>query len=119
VNAVSAAEQRAPDQPSDGSMSLAEHPRARRHIRKAKGWGGLIAFVLVGLLSHRAGVPFFESGLRALLAGAAGYAVGWGAAVLAWRHLAVAEVRAAERLVAERRGRVLEARRAQAAAADD
>src|SRR4051812_14359391 len=119
MSAVPAAQARKPDQPGGGEMRLSEHPRASRHIRKAKGWGGLAAFMLVGLLSLRAGVPFFESGLRALLAGAAGYAVGWGITVLAWRHLAVAEVRAAERLVAERRGRVLEARRAQAAAADD
>jgi hypothetical protein len=116
---VSAAEHRAPDQPSDGSMRLAEHPRARRHIRKAKGWGGLAAFVLVGLLSLRAGVPFFESGLRALLAGGCGYAVAWGTAVLAWRHLAVAEVRAAEALAIERRERVLKARQAQAGAGDE
>lgn len=118
MSAVPAA-QRAPDQPSDGTMRLADHPRARRHIRKAKGWGGLLAFVLVGLLSLRAGVPAFEAGVRALLAGGAGYAVAWGAAVLAWRHLAVAEVRAAEARTIERRQRMLEARRAQAAAADE
>ena len=110
---------RKPDPPSEGSMRLADHPRARRHIRKAKGWGGLAAFVLVGLLSRRAGVPFFESGVRALLAGAAGFAIAWGAAVLAWRHLAVAEVKAAAALTLERRERVLQARQAQAAAADE
>jgi hypothetical protein len=119
MNAVPAAERRKPDQPSEGSMRLAEHPRARRHISKAKGWGGLVAFVLVGLLSLRAGVPHFEAGLRALLAGAAGYTVAWAAAVLVWRHLAVAEVRAAEALASERRERMLEAQRTRAAAADD
>ena len=110
---------RKPDQPSDGSMRLADHPRARRHIRQAKGWGGLAAFALVGLLSLNAGVPFFESGVRALLAGGTGFAIAWATAVLAWRHLAVAEVKAAEALVLRRQERMLQARRAQAGASDE
>ena len=110
---------RKPDQPSDGSMRLADHPRARRHIRKAKGWGGLGAFVLVGLLSLNAGVPFFESGVRALLAGGAGFAIAWATSVLTWRHLALAEVKAAQSFVLQRQERMLQARRAQAGAGDE
>jgi hypothetical protein len=118
MSKASKAKKRKPDQPSDGSMRLADHPRARRHIHQAKGWGGLAAFVLVGGLSLRAGVPFFESGMRALLGGATGYAVAWGATVLAWRHLAVAEVKAAEAKAIARRERVLQARQAQAGAGE-
>ena len=64
-----------------GGPSVANHPRARAQIRMAKGWGGLIGFVIAGL--------------RALAAGVAGYVVAWGCAVTVWRHLVVAELRAA------------------------
>lgn len=76
-------------------MKLSEHPRATRHIRLAKGWGGLAGFLLVAFLSWRAHVPWFELGLRALIGGIAAHLVAWAAAVHIWRHLAVAEVRAA------------------------
>ena len=85
------------------SLKLSEHPRAARQIRSAKGWGGLLGFAVVGLLSWQAGVPPFEIGLRALIGGIVGYVVGWAGAVHAWRHLAVAEIRAAHRAVIERR----------------
>jgi hypothetical protein len=84
-------------------LKLSEHPRAARHIRAAKGWGGLLGFAIVGMLSWQAGVPPFEVGVRALLAGVAGYVVAWTGAVHAWRHLAVAEIRAAHRARIEHR----------------
>jgi hypothetical protein len=117
MSAVPATEVRPPSRPSDETgIRLSEHPRARRHISQAKGWGGLAGFALVGFLSLQAGVPFFETGMRALLAGAAGFALGWGCAVLAWRHLAVAEMKVAEQRARERRSRAADAgRRAQAA----
>jgi hypothetical protein len=117
MNALPATRVRPPSRPSDESgIRLSEHPRATRHIRKAKGWGGLAGFAIVGFLSLHAGVPFFEAGLRALLAGAAAFCLAWGITVLAWRHLAVAEIRAAQREAQERRARAAEAtRRAQAA----
>lgn len=84
-------------------LKLSEHPRAGRQIRAAKGWGGLLGFALVALLSWNAGVPPFDVGVRALLGGVAGYVVAWTGAVHAWRHLAVAEIRAAHRATIERR----------------
>ena len=74
-------------------VRIADHPRARRQITQAKGWGALTAFGLVLLVSWRAGVPAFDVGLRALVAGVVGYVVAWAVAVQVWRHLAVAEVR--------------------------
>jgi uncharacterized membrane protein YccC len=92
---------------SDGTAAvdgirLTEHPRARRHIAIAKGWGGLGAFVLVLVLSQRAGVPTGDAILRGLLGGVAGYVVSWMVAVTVWRQLALAELeRLRRRLVAQ------------------
>jgi hypothetical protein len=73
-------------------IHVAGHPRARRHIARAKGWGGLGAFALVFFLSQRAAVPFSDALLRGVLGGVAGYLLAWGIAVNVWRHLALAEV---------------------------
>lgn len=85
------------------STKLSEHPRAAGQIRAAKGWGGLGGFALVAIFSWRAGVPGFDTGVRALIGGIAGYVVAWAGAVHAWRHIAVAEIRAAHRVAIERR----------------
>jgi hypothetical protein len=85
-----------------GQIRLADHPRARRQIATAKGWGGLVGFVLVGWLSHKAGVPAFQAGLRALAGGVGLYVLAWAGAVAVWREVAVAEVvRARRRAIAE------------------
>lgn len=84
------------------AVRVADHPRALRQIRRAKGLGGLGAFALVALLSLRAGVPPFDAGVRALAFGVGGYVVAWALAVHAWRHLAVAELRAARVRALER-----------------
>jgi surface antigen len=75
--------------------SVANHPRARASVRRAKGWGGLIGFGIAAYLSLQAGVPAADAGLRALGAGVVGYVVAWTCAVAVWRHLVVAEMRAA------------------------
>ena len=82
-------------------IRISAHPRARRQIAQAKAWGALGAFGLVLLLCWRAGLPLFDVGVRALLAGVAGYVVAWAVAVQVWRHLAVAEVRDVHRRHAE------------------
>ena len=86
----------------DLSPRLSAHPRARRQIREAKAWAGLVGFVLVALLSLQAGVSLFDAGVRALLAGCTCYVLGWALAVTVWRHVARAEVRVVQqRLAAE------------------
>jgi hypothetical protein len=75
-----------------GGLRLRDHPRAQASIRRSKGWGGLAAFVLVAVLSLRAGVPAADAVLRAIGAGLAGFVGCWALAVLAWRHLAQAEI---------------------------
>ncbi len=81
---------------------LAQHPRAARHIRMAKGWGGLLCFLVAVLLSTRAGVPMTEALMRGVVAGLAGMVVCWGGAVVVWRQLALAELDAARRRVNDR-----------------
>lgn len=78
--------------PSSDEPRLSAHPKARRQIRAAKAWSGLVAFLVVQYLSLKAGLPMFEAGMRALAAGIGGYVLGWVAAVLVWRQLAVAEL---------------------------
>jgi len=85
------------DGASDGAVapSVANHPRASYQVRRAKGWGGIAGFAIAGYLSHKAGVPTFDVGLRALVAGMVGYLLAWMCAVTVWRHLVLAELRAA------------------------
>ncbi len=74
--------------------SVANHPRARYQVRRAKGWGGIAGFAVTGYLSYKAGVPAFDVGMRALVAGIVGYMLAWKCAVTVWRHLVLAELRA-------------------------
>ena len=87
---------RAPAAPRDARPRLSAHPKARRQIREAKAWSGLVGFTLVLFLSLEGGALLFEAGLRALAAGAGCYLAGWAVAVMVWRHIARAEVLVAE-----------------------
>lgn len=78
-----------------GEMRLSDHPRARASIRRIKGAVGLGAFLLVLLLSLRAGLLPAEAAARALIGGIAAYFVAWMIAVTVWRQIALAELEAA------------------------
>jgi hypothetical protein len=86
---------------SGARVQLSAHPRAARHIATAKGWGGLIGFGGVFLLSMRAHMSVFESGVHALGGGIALYLLAWAGAVAIWREVALAEVERARRMTAE------------------
>ena len=77
------------------AISVAAHPRAAAAVKRAKGFGGLGGFALAAYVSHKAGVPADQVGLRALAVGIAGYFVAWACAVTVWRHLVLAEFKAA------------------------
>ena len=79
---------------ADG-LTLMNHPRASQQILKARALGGLAGLFLAAYAAHKGGLPPFDVGLRALLGGIAGSLIAWAVAVVAWRHLVVAEVRAA------------------------
>ena len=87
----------------DSVLSVAAHPTAKGHVRRAKGAGGLIGFVLAAILSFKASVPVAEVGERALIAGVAGYLIGWAASVTIWRQLMIAELKVAAEQVSRRR----------------
>jgi hypothetical protein len=90
---------------ADGSsdIKLSEHPRGRHQIRLAKSWAGLAGCALAGYASWHGGAPFVDSVLRALLWGVAAYILVWFCAVQVWRQIAIAEVRAAERMWREKK----------------
>lgn len=96
-------EEAAPPPAGDG-IRLSAHPRARRHIAIAKGWGGLIAFLLVLKLSRGTGLPWPDAIERALVGGIVGYLALWMIAQTVWRHIALAELEdLRKRLVAKAR----------------
>jgi hypothetical protein len=76
------------------AVSVVAHPRARRSIRRLRARAGLIALHALTGHSQRAGVPPFDAVLRGLAGGVAAHFVAWGAGVVAWRHLVMAEIAA-------------------------
>jgi hypothetical protein len=87
-------------------VSLADHPRAARGIRTARGAGGLVGFAVVAIGSWMHGSAVPDTLLRAVVGGVAGNMLAWFGAIVAWQHMlegeAVATVRNA---AAERRAR--------------
>jgi hypothetical protein len=75
-----------------GGIRLSAHPRARRHIAIAKGWGGLIAFAVVLKLARGAGLPWPDAIGRGVLGGVVGYLAAWMIVQTVWRHIALAEL---------------------------
>ena len=80
----------------DEYVRLEAHPRAQRAIARAKAIGGVIGFVIGFWLGSRAGLPAWDTGVRALAGGIAGWLLVWVAAVQIWKQLIVGEYRAAE-----------------------
>lgn len=89
--------------PPSGDIKLSQHPRAKHQIRVAKGWAGLAGCALAGYASWHGGAPFVDTALRALMWGVAAYILVWFLAVQVWRQVAIAEVRAAEKLWLDRK----------------
>jgi hypothetical protein len=79
----------------ESKPKVSEHPVAARQIAHARAWGALIGFVLAFWLSRRTGLPFPESGGRALVAGFACRLLAWAAIVTVWRQLIPAQIAAA------------------------
>jgi hypothetical protein len=99
--------------PATSDVKVSAHPRARRQIRRAKGWGGLTGFFLVAFFSWHNGADFAHTAMRAIGGGMAVYVATWAAAVYIWRQLAVAEVRQRARILAIRKIAEEEARAAE------
>jgi hypothetical protein len=97
-------------------VQLSAHPRARRHIATAKGWGGIAGFAIVFWLSHRAHMSFAEASVHAVIGGMAISLLAWAGAVTIWREIAVAEVERARRMMVEHTRLAAEEAEAQAKA---
>jgi hypothetical protein len=96
---------------SGTAISISAHPRAAYSIRRMKGYGGLLGVVLVAWLSWQAGALPVDVALRGLIGGIAGYVAAWTIAVQVWRHLVIAEARAAAERVRARSAGAAEAGR--------
>jgi hypothetical protein len=82
---------------SEGKPKISEHPIASRQVARARAWAALIGFVVAFWLSRRAGLPFPESGARAIVAGIVCRLLAWAAMVSLWRQLIPAEIEARRR----------------------
>ena len=80
----------------DDYVRLDAHPRAQRSIGRAKAIGGVIGFVIGLWLGSKAGLPAWDTGVRALAGGIAGWLIVWVAALQIWKQLIIGEFRAAE-----------------------
>jgi hypothetical protein len=91
-----------PEAPGDGggAPSVAAHPKAARQVARAKGWGGLVGFLLSGYLSLPTDT-FAGAILRALVGGSICYLAAWAGAVFVWRRLVMLEYAGARARVGE------------------
>jgi hypothetical protein len=86
-----------PAAPEAPVIRVSEHPAAARSIRRLRGWAGIAGFVLLVLLSRRAGLPGTDTVLRALIGGVAFHLVAWVLALAVWRRLVIIELEQAHR----------------------
>jgi hypothetical protein len=104
--------------PQGEGIRLSRHPRARRHIAIAKGWGGLIAFALALKLSRGAALPWPDAIERSIVAGVVGYLAAWAIVQTIWRHVALAELEQLRRKLIKMAEDQAAAREAETTAAD-
>jgi hypothetical protein len=82
-------------------VSIAQHPRAKAGIRRARTRGALIVFALVLAINLYSDQELFDAVWRALLAGIVANVVIWRFAIVIWRHIVISEVRQLEEERAE------------------
>jgi len=79
----------------ESAISVAEHPKAARLVRRSREAAGLAGFLVGGWMSLSTHA-FADALLRAVLAGAICQLVVWAAAVTLCRYLVAAELRSRE-----------------------
>jgi hypothetical protein len=77
---------------SEVRPKISQHPVAARQIARVRAWAALIGFAVAFWLSRRAGMPFPESGARAIAAGIVCRLLAWAAMVSLWRQLIPAQI---------------------------
>lgn len=98
-----------PEEPAaaGSGIRIADHPRARASISRAKAWGGVIGFAVSAWFSHQAGTPFVEATIRSIAIGAAAALAVWGMALAAWKQIIFAELAARRREAVETQNAIL------------
>jgi hypothetical protein len=102
--------------PIPAGVSIANHPRARGTIRRARARAGLAGFGLVLLFALNAGVPAADSVMRALGAGSVSFLAAWAIGLALWKHFLIVELGAAHARREARRRALAEAAAARAEA---
>ena len=78
------------------TVSIAQHPRAKAGIRRARTLAGFGAFMLVLALNLLTDQDLFDALWRALVAGLIVNVIVWRCAIVVWKHIIVTELRAEE-----------------------
>jgi hypothetical protein len=84
------------DEPKPLVVSIASHPRAKAGIRRARTRAAFGAFVLVFALNIVRHADPFDATWRALLGGIVVNIIVWRCALIVWKHIVLAELRAEE-----------------------
>ena len=84
------------------TVSIAQHPRAKAGIRRARTRAGFLAFVIVLALNLIGHQDAFDATWRALLAGIVVNVIVWRCAIVVWRHVVISELRQEEERREER-----------------
>lgn len=78
-------------------IRIADHPRARHSISRAKSWGAVVGFAVSAWFGYRLGNPFVDIVVRSILLGALTSLAVWGCAVAIWKQIIFAELAAARK----------------------
>ncbi len=89
-------------EPAGVVVSIAQHPRAKAGIRRARTRAAFGAFVIVFALNLIKSADLFDAVWRALLAGIVVNIIVWRCALVVWKHVLLAELRAEEERRIER-----------------
>ncbi len=98
----------APEGEERTGLRLADHPRARASISRAKAWGAIAGFAIASWYGYRMGNPFVDIVIRAILVGALTSLAVWGAAQAVWKQILFAELAAKRKEAVETQKAILE-----------
>lgn len=97
-----------PDSEDKAKIRIADHPRARASISRAKSWGAVLGFAIAAWFGYKAGNPFVDVVVRSILIGAAASLTVWAVAQAIWKQIIFAEVAAARKKAVETQKAILD-----------
>ncbi|MEH3053740.1 MAG: hypothetical protein PGN13_06975 [Patulibacter minatonensis] len=90
------------------AIRIADHPRAKYSIGRAKSWGAIVGFALTAWLSYRGGIPFVDLVIRSIAIGALASLGVWAVAQMVWKQILFAELAHARKEALELQKTILE-----------